>query len=1314
MDETLKKTFSTVYSQVANKSLSSPPMVLKQKKDEPTRISVNRFSPKTTVTKKIRRKLPVVQFVDLSPEIDSDESDEHIQHDLLHANQTHVLTTPDQHMMVHQSVTHHRIKKPAVSPKLNKMALPLILNPSGETHHHDNNIKYTSRYSEKQISKKRNRTSLTSKTHNQTHGLNVHNDRFYQTRTISNTDKTDSRKHTVGVDEFNTPFSEDVFSNDVNEISHKIEHDKNDSDKDEEVISFKKISHEFSNEHSLTQKEEEVDPLILGMSKLDGSSADHGFFVQHSVNKDGHQIDIGHDVNFNGGNVGIRHNINIGKDGVNHQMNVSQQTNNGLGDGGFGDVLNMGGGNKGGKNGLNDLINNINRNSNNVVVNNNPFDNPLNGPNRNGNNDGLNDNPFDNDVNRGNKGGLSGSILDKLLSSLIDNSDEDGQLSPNDVPVKSIPLHPPTDTLVDNNPAKGKRPFLPFKLIPGLTPPSQQTDHPFDSSNRETPFNFGNFLKNIISNVAVNYITNKLGGNDPAFRKGENSSSSSSDSDDSDDNHDNHDNHDSHDSDDSHDKHPRNKDIERAKPIYVPINGKIPNYDDVPSKRTPPTNKPVVHIRHDIEHLDKEDNLHNIQIDHSFDPNKDKDNHNIKINHTIDPHNEDPSNIKNGNTFNILNKIFNSDPENKDTILNPMNVINNINTNPNNPNDPRNRRDPNDPNDPRNRVRRDPNDPRNRRRDPNDPSNDPRFRRRESSEMDTDSSDDSDKEISSFSKHPSDTDTSAEIAKFLKRNSYNDIDESSDTDPRRKGKKVFKPIGDDFYKIDDLNRLINKKRLPKGVVEISDGSTFDNRIPDPKRRRKDNSSSDDSDSTSELSDPYGKKRRRQRGDSHNSYDLSDPKGKRNRPQNDPYGKRRRPKDYPSSKRKPRDDPYLKHTLSSSKEHPDSEDVLNDPRFRKREGSSSSSGSSSDGSSSKKDIHSSEQDPNRQRKKHSSSEDSNKKQAPSSSSSSKDRSKKPKKKQSPSSSSSSSKNRSKKPKKKQSPSSSGEDSNRKKKDKPSLEDDPNKRRDDPTKNKYPTLKPPSDYPGLNDRPDGKGGNTTINIHSENPVNNKNTTNNTYNTYNNKTNNHDGRPSDDPRNKNPSNRDPNGRKKPEQSSSDDSDPLNKHKQNKPSHSSSDSSHDPKDKKNKKPKSSSSSSEEDPDSPDKNKNRPDKKTPPFDHDPSQNPPYKRNKGTDPLDTLKDKVPPGKGKEPKKGSSSSSDEDPRNKKKDSGSSDEDDKSEHTIIIGINTTDDGTEKVEIIPEDLNTEDDCLTRNCDEQTNKDVKAILDNRKQKLV
>ena len=333
MDETLEKTFESVYQEVNGRD-DGKRESLKQKKEGVANVSVNRFEPKDVVTTKVRRKLPIIA-IGVGNAVPKAK---------LHYNETHVLSQPDQHIIAHRSVTHHVYEDEPVNQGIS-VNMPVIavtdnnqpiLDQDPTDDHHNNNLSYTTKYNQIQISKKKNRTSLENKQHEEKQGYQLHNDQFYKKETHSHVNHVSTKKHTVGVDNFNTPFLENTFSNEFQKITHEVEHDKNNSDKDEEVFSIKNISNEFSNEHSINSNERLNDPLMLTINKLDQGGIDHNFSIDHGFDGEGNSaVNINHNINMtdnsgNSKNVNITHNI-VNEDGdLTHQMNVEHSNNSGL------------------------------------------------------------------------------------------------------------------------------------------------------------------------------------------------------------------------------------------------------------------------------------------------------------------------------------------------------------------------------------------------------------------------------------------------------------------------------------------------------------------------------------------------------------------------------------------------------------------------------------------------------------------------------------------------------------------------------------------------------------------------------------------------------------------------------------------------------------------------------------------------------------------------------------------------------------------------------------------------------------------------
>ena len=221
MNDTFEKTLETAYKQLSVPD--APKLSIKASKESKPIISMNQHKSNPVVMTKVRRKLPVK-----------------IQPQKTKQTQEDNRKTED-----------------------------------CSDAHHNNNIKYKSSYNETRVTKKKNKTSLEHNYHVNTKSQNIHNDQFFKVEKKSEIDQNSQKKHTIGVDQFNTPFSDDSLKNSYSEFSHQYNTDKQGTGNDEETFTVKNISHEFSNEHSLdTIQQRTSDPLNKLFSSLSNVGED--------------------------------------------------------------------------------------------------------------------------------------------------------------------------------------------------------------------------------------------------------------------------------------------------------------------------------------------------------------------------------------------------------------------------------------------------------------------------------------------------------------------------------------------------------------------------------------------------------------------------------------------------------------------------------------------------------------------------------------------------------------------------------------------------------------------------------------------------------------------------------------------------------------------------------------------------------------------------------------------------------------------------------------------------------------------------------
>lgn len=182
----------------------------------------------------------------------------------------------------------------------------------------DKNVTLQTHFSEHKLIKKHDKETVEKSNNHKTVSHKTHIDNFYRNDKIESKDHRHTTKHTIGVDEYNTPYKEDIMENSLHKLSHVINHDRNDANKDEEIITMTNMIQEFS-------KDDSFDPLDgsglhtrpvdflngVGLNKLGGAGGNtHSIAVTHHVNA----VDT-HD---NEHNILVHHNTTMNDEGVQH------------------------------------------------------------------------------------------------------------------------------------------------------------------------------------------------------------------------------------------------------------------------------------------------------------------------------------------------------------------------------------------------------------------------------------------------------------------------------------------------------------------------------------------------------------------------------------------------------------------------------------------------------------------------------------------------------------------------------------------------------------------------------------------------------------------------------------------------------------------------------------------------------------------------------------------------------------------------------------------------------------------------------------
>lgn len=114
----------------------------------------------------------------------------------------------------------------------------------------DKSVSLKTRFRTHKLTKKHDKQTVERSNNYKSVSHKTHIDTFYQNDRIESKDHKHSTKHTIGVDEFNVPFKEDVQENSLHKVSHIINHDKNDPNKDEEIITMSNMVQEFTKDDS--------------------------------------------------------------------------------------------------------------------------------------------------------------------------------------------------------------------------------------------------------------------------------------------------------------------------------------------------------------------------------------------------------------------------------------------------------------------------------------------------------------------------------------------------------------------------------------------------------------------------------------------------------------------------------------------------------------------------------------------------------------------------------------------------------------------------------------------------------------------------------------------------------------------------------------------------------------------------------------------------------------------------------------------------------------------------------------------------------
>ena len=120
----------------------------------------------------------------------------------------------------------------------------------------DHSVTLKTRFNQNKLTKKHNKQTIERSNHRKSITHKTHSDVFYDNDKIEKKDHKYSTKNSIGIDEYNVPYTEKAVENRMKKFSHIMNHSKDHPDKDEEILTSSNLVHEFIKDDSYPDEHE--------------------------------------------------------------------------------------------------------------------------------------------------------------------------------------------------------------------------------------------------------------------------------------------------------------------------------------------------------------------------------------------------------------------------------------------------------------------------------------------------------------------------------------------------------------------------------------------------------------------------------------------------------------------------------------------------------------------------------------------------------------------------------------------------------------------------------------------------------------------------------------------------------------------------------------------------------------------------------------------------------------------------------------------------------------------------------------------------